>query len=142
MGNGGSAADAQHLASEMVGRFREERRALPAIALTTDSSTMTSLANDYGYENVFARQLQALAKEGDLVVAISTSGNSPNILRALEIAGQIPLHTAGLGGNEGGKMKALCQHCITVPSGDTARIQEMHILIGHILCGYLEKYSF
>jgi D-sedoheptulose 7-phosphate isomerase len=133
-GNGGSAADAQHIAAELSGRFVKERKALPGIALTTDTSALTSIANDYGYEHVFSRQVQALANPGDLFIGISTSGNSQGILNALEAARKLQCKTLGLSGRNGGKMAGLCDLNIIVPSDVTARIQEMHILIGHILC--------
>jgi D-sedoheptulose 7-phosphate isomerase len=133
-GNGGSAADAQHIAAELSGRFVKDRRALPGIALTTDTSALTAIANDYGYEHVFSRQVEALAQEGDLFIGISTSGNSQGILNAFEAAKKINCHTLGLSGRDGGKMNGLCDLNIVVPSDTTARIQEMHILIGHILC--------
>jgi len=133
-GNGGSAADAQHIAAELSGRFVKERRALPGIALTTDTSALTSIANDYGYQFVFSRQLEALAQPGDLFIGISTSGNSEGILKAFESAQKLQCKTLGLSGRNGGKMNGLCDLNIIVPSDITARIQEMHILIGHILC--------
>jgi len=133
-GNGGSAADAQHIAAELSGRFVKERRALPGIALTTDTSALTSIANDYGYQHVFSRQLEALAQPGDLFIGISTSGNSEGILKAFESAKKLNCKTLGLSGRNGGKMNGLCELNIIVPSDVTARIQEMHILIGHILC--------
>jgi D-sedoheptulose 7-phosphate isomerase len=133
-GNGGSAADAQHIAAELSGRFVKERRALPGIALTTDTSALTSIANDYGYEHVFSRQVEALAKPGDLFIGISTSGNSQGILNAFKSAKSFGCSTLGLSGRDGGKMNSLCELNIIVPSNITARIQEMHILIGHILC--------
>jgi D-sedoheptulose 7-phosphate isomerase len=133
-GNGGSAADAQHIAAELSGRFVKKRKALPGIALTTDTSALTAIANDYGYDYVFARQLEALAQPGDLFIGISTSGNSPVILSAFETAREIGCKTLGLSGRDGGKMTGLCDLNIIVPSELTARIQEMHILIGHILC--------
>jgi len=133
-GNGGSAADAQHIAAELSGRFVKNRKALPGIALTTDTSALTAIANDYGYEHVFSRQVEALAQEGDLFIGISTSGNSPGILNAFESAKKSNCHTLGLSGRDGGKMSGLCDLNIVVPSDITARIQEMHILIGHILC--------
>ena len=133
-GNGGSAADAQHIAAELCGRFVKERKPLPGIALTTDTSAITSIANDYGYEFVFSRQLEAIAQPGDLFIAISTSGNSEGILNALKSAKTIGCKTLGLSGRDGGKMNELCDLNIVVPSQITARIQEMHILIGHILC--------
>jgi D-sedoheptulose 7-phosphate isomerase len=133
-GNGGSAADAQHIAAELSGRFVKERKALPGIALTTDTSAITAIANDYGYEFVFARQLEALARPGDLFIGISTSGNSEGILKAFESAKKKNCKTLGLSGRDGGKMSGLCDLNIIVPADVTARIQEMHILIGHILC--------
>lgn len=133
-GNGGSAADAQHIAAELSGRFVKERRPLPGIALTTDTSALTSIANDYGYQFVFSRQLEALAQPGDLFIGISTSGNSEGILKAFESAQKLQCKTLGLSGRNGGKMNGMCDLNIIVPSDITARIQEMHILIGHILC--------
>ena len=133
-GNGGSAADAQHIAAELSGRFVKERKALPGIALTTDTSALTSIANDYGYQFVFSRQLEALAQPGDLFIGISTSGNSEGILKAFESAQKLQCKTLGLSGRNGGKMNGMCDLNIIVPSDVTARIQEMHILIGHILC--------
>jgi D-sedoheptulose 7-phosphate isomerase len=133
-GNGGSAADAQHIAAELTGRFVKERRALPGIALTTDTSALTAIANDYGFDQVFARQLKGLASPGDLFIGISTSGNSPNIIKAIEAAQTLNCRTLGLTGNSGGLMLSACDAAIVVPSAVTARIQEMHILIGHILC--------
>jgi D-sedoheptulose 7-phosphate isomerase len=133
-GNGGSAADAQHIAAELSGRFVKDRKALPGIALSTDTSAITSIANDYGYEFVFSRQVEALAQPGDLFVGISTSGNSPGILNAFEAAKQAGCKTLGLSGRDGGKMNGLCDLNIVVPAYVTSRIQEMHILIGHILC--------
>jgi D-sedoheptulose 7-phosphate isomerase len=133
-GNGGSAADAQHIAAELSGRFVKERKALPGIALTTDTSAITAIANDYGYAFVFSRQLEALAQPGDLFIGISTSGNSEGILKAFESAKKMNCKTLGLSGRDGGKMSSLCDLNIIVPADVTARIQEMHILIGHILC--------
>ncbi|WDF80137.1 D-sedoheptulose 7-phosphate isomerase [Mucilaginibacter sp. KACC 22773] len=133
-GNGGSAADAQHLAAELTGRFVKERKALPGIALTVDTSAMTAIANDYHYDRVFARQVEAYAKPGDLFIGISTSGNSQGILNAFETAAQYGCKTLGLSGKDGGKMNGNCDLNIVVPSNTTARIQEMHILIGHIMC--------
>jgi D-sedoheptulose 7-phosphate isomerase len=133
-GNGGSASDAQHIAAELVGRFMKERAALPAIALTTDTSILTSVGNDYGYEQVFSRQVEALAKPGDVVLGISTSGNSGNVVKALEIARTLNCYTIGLLGKDGGKIKEIADASIVIPSDSTARIQEMHILIGHMLC--------
>jgi D-sedoheptulose 7-phosphate isomerase len=133
-GNGGSAADAQHIAAELSGRFVKNRKALPGIALTTDTSALTAIANDYGYDYVFARQVEALAQPGDLFIGISTSGNSEVVLRALKTAKEMGCQTLGLSGRDGGKMNGLCDLNIVVPSELTARIQEMHILVGHILC--------
>lgn len=133
-GNGGSAADAQHLAAELTGRFVKERKALPGIALTVDTSAMTAIANDYHYDRVFARQVEAFARPGDLFIGISTSGNSQGILNAFETAAQYGCKTLGLSGRDGGKMNGACDLNIVVPSNTTARIQEMHILIGHIMC--------
>jgi D-sedoheptulose 7-phosphate isomerase len=133
-GNGGSAADAQHIAAELSGRFVKERKALPGIALTVDTSALTAIANDYGYEYVFSRQVEALAGPGDLFIGISTSGNSQGILNAFEAAAKIGCKTLGLSGRDGGKMNGLCDLNIVIPSNVTARIQEMHILVGHILC--------
>ena len=133
-GNGGSAADAQHIAAELVGRYKTERRGLPAIALTTDTSALTAIANDFGYEKVFERQVEALANEGDLLIGISTSGNSSNVNRALKLGREMGCKTIGLSGKDGGDMNGLCDLNIVVPSDDTPRIQEMHIMIGHILC--------
>ncbi len=133
-GNGGSAADAQHIAVELTGRFVKERKPLPGIALTTDTSAITAIANDYGYDQIFSRQLEALAQPGDLFVGISTSGNSQSILNALLSAKELGCKTLGLSGKGGGLMTELCDINIVVPSGTTARIQEVHILIGHILC--------
>jgi D-sedoheptulose 7-phosphate isomerase len=140
MGNGGSAADAQHLAAELVGRFTRERQGLAAIALTTDTSILTAIANDYGYDQIFSRQVEALAQNGDVVVGISTSGNSPNILKAMEVASERGCILVGFAGNKGGKLYENTDLCITVPSLVTARIQEMHILIGHVLCDIVEEY--
>ena len=138
-GNGGSAADAQHIAAELVGRFKKERRGLPAIALTTDTSILTAVANDYGYEQVFARQIEALASAGDVLIGISTSGNSPNVVEAVKAARSIGVTTIGLTGGSGGTLKALCDETLIVPSDITARIQEAHILVGHILCEMIDE---
>jgi D-sedoheptulose 7-phosphate isomerase len=138
-GNGGSAADAQHLAAEFVGRFQKERTGLPALALTTDTSILTSISNDYGFEQVFARQVQALVRRNDLVVGISTSGNSPNVLQAVAAAKAKEAYTVGMTGRDGGRLAELCDVCIKVPSDITARIQETHILIGHILCQIIDE---
>jgi len=142
MGNGGSAADAQHFVAEIVGRFKMERRGLPAIALSTDTSILTAIGNDYGFDKVFRRQVEALAVPGDLVVGISTSGNSPNVLQALEAAREIGCRTVGLLGMEGGSIKSLCDLALIVPTDDTPRVQEGHITIIHIVCDLLEKTMF
>jgi D-sedoheptulose 7-phosphate isomerase len=133
-GNGGSAADAQHIAAEFVGRYERERRALPAIALTTDTSALTALANDYNVEKIFARQVDALAVEGDCLIAISTSGNSPNVIAAVMAARSKGCKIIGLTGANGKKLASLCDQCVSVPSTRTARIQEAHITIAHIWC--------
>ena len=133
-GNGGSAADAQHIAAELVGRYKSDRRGLPAIALTTDTSILTSVGNDYGYEKIFDRQVEALANKGDLIIGISTSGNSKNIVNALKLGRELDCKTLGFSGREGGVMNELCDVNLIVPSNNTPRIQEMHILFGHIIC--------
>jgi D-sedoheptulose 7-phosphate isomerase len=138
-GNGGSATDAQHMVAELVGRYAVKRQALAAIALTTNSSSLTAIANDFGFEEIFARQLEALAKPQDAVLAISTSGNSPNVLRALETAKTLGLNKIGLTGNDGGKLRDLVDISVIVPSTSTPRIQEAHTLIIHILCGIVEN---
>ena len=142
MGNGGSAADAQHFVAEIVGRFKIERRGLPAIALSTDTSILTAIGNDYGFEKVFRRQIEALAAPGDMVVGISTSGNSPNVLQALELAREKGCRTVGLLGKDGGSIKDLCDLALIVPTDDTPRVQEGHITIIHIVCDLLEKTMF
>lgn len=139
MGNGGSAADSQHIAAELVGRFKKERRAIPAISLTVDTSSLTALGNDYGFDTIFERQVEAHARENDAVVGISTSGNSENVVRALKKANAIGAETIGLVGNNGGKIKEVANLSIVVPSNDTARIQEVHITIGHIICELIEE---
>jgi len=141
-GNGGSAADAQHIAAEFIGRYRLDREPLPCIALTTDTSVLTAVANDLGYEKVLARQLLALARPGDIFAAISTSGNSKNIVAALQQCRERQVTTIGLTGADGGAMSALCDVCVKVPSRSTPRIQECHILVGHILCAAVEKTLF
>jgi len=138
-GNGGSAADAQHLAGELVGRFLRNRRAVPAIALSANSSTLTAIGNDFGYEQTFARQMEAWVEPRDVAVGISTSGNSPNVLEAIRVARERGATTVGLTGNDGGKMLTACDICIVVPSRSTPRIQEAHITIGHILCDLVEQ---
>ncbi len=139
MGNGGSAADAQHIAAELIGRFKKERRAIPALALTVDTSSLTALGNDYGFETIFERQIEALANKDDAIVGISTSGNSENVIRAISKANSIGAYTIGLLGKDGGKLKDLVKLPIVIPSNDTARIQEVHITIGHILCEIIEE---
>lgn len=142
MGNGGSAADAQHLAAEFVGRFLLERKALPAIALTTDSSILTAVGNDYGYEEVFKRQIQALAESGDAVIGISTSGNSVNVEKAMQAARDQGCLTIGLLGRDGGRIAALCDVAMTVSAQHTPHIQEAHLVIIHILCDLVEQALF
>jgi D-sedoheptulose 7-phosphate isomerase len=141
-GNGGSAADAQHMAGEFVSRFMFDRPGLAAVALTTDTSILTAIGNDYGYEKLFERQVQALGRRGDVLIVYSTSGKSPNVLRALEAARKQALVTIGLTGNRGGPMHALCDHLLATPSPDTPKIQEGHLVMGHILCGLVERAMF
>ncbi len=141
-GNGGSAADAQHWAGELVSRFYYDRPGLPAIALTTDSSILTAIGNDYGYDYTFARQIEALGQAGDVFLAISTSGNSPNILRAAEAARARGVKVVGFTGEGGGKLAPLADLCFRVPSGETPRIQEGHEFIGHLLCALIEQEMF
>lgn len=141
-GNGGSAADAQHLAAEFVCRFHYDRPGLPAIALTTDTSVITSISNDYGYEHLFSRQVQALGREGDVFIGISTSGNSANIIAAFEEAQKLNLTTIGFTGNTGGKMADMCNMVLRMPSSETPKIQEGHIAVGHIICGLVEAAMF
>jgi D-sedoheptulose 7-phosphate isomerase len=141
-GNGGSAADAQHLAGELVGRLKFDRPGLPAFALTTDTAVLTAIGNDYGYEQLFARQLTAVGAAGDVFIAISTSGRSPNILRALEEGRRRALITVGLTGKTGGDMAALCDYCISIPCSETPKIQEGYMVLGHILCGLIECEMF
>jgi D-sedoheptulose 7-phosphate isomerase len=141
-GNGGSAADAQHIAGELVSRFAFDRPGLPAIALTTDTSILTAIGNDYGYDKLFERQVQALAQPGDVFIAYSTSGRSANILRALEEARRRNVITVGMTGNRQGEMNVLCDHLLSVPSGHTPKIQECHLVLGHILCGWIEQALF
>lgn len=140
-GNGGSAADAQHIAAELVGRFSRERRALPALALTTNSSTMTAIANDDSYDRIFARQMEAFGAHGDVAIGISTSGKSPNILQAIRAAKAIGMLTAGMTGAGGSQLSGLVDYCVRVPSEKTPRIQEAHILIGHVLCEIIDNES-
>lgn len=141
-GNGGSAGDAQHLAGEIVGRFNYDRPAAAALALTTDSSILTAIANDYGYERVFERQILGLGQRGDVLFAISTSGNSPNILRGVAAARQKELAVVGLTGRSGGALRALCDICLCAPSDSTPLIQQVHLTAGHILCGLVEERLF
>lgn len=141
-GNGGSAADAQHLAAEFSGRFYKDRKPLPAEALHCNTSYLTAVANDYGYDEVYSRMVAGSGKQGDVLIALSTSGNSVNITKALQTAGEIGMITVGFTGEGGGKMKSLCQYLVNVPSNDTPRIQEAHILIGHIVCQLVEEGFF
>ncbi|ABB39415.2 Phosphoheptose isomerase [Oleidesulfovibrio alaskensis G20] len=141
-GNGGSAADAQHLAAEFVNRFIMDRPPLPAIALTTDSSVLTSIGNDFGFEQVFSKQVQALGQQGDVLIAISTSGGSPNVLAALRAAAEKGVITVGLTGKGGGAMAELCDYLIDVKDSRTPLIQEIHIAVGHLLCGLVDHYLF
>ncbi len=138
-GNGGSAADAQHIAAELTGRYKTERKALAGIALTTDTSALTAIGNDYGYDRVFDRQVEALAREGDLLIGISTSGNSANIISALKLAKEIGCSTIGLSGKGGGAMSEVCDINLIVPSDNTPRIQEIHILLGHTMCHIVDE---
>ena len=142
IGNGGSAADAQHIAGELIGRFKMNRRPLPAVALTTDTSVITALANDFGYDTCFARQVEALANPGDVVLAFSTSGNSKGILNAVQIAKDREAITIGFTGKDGGLLKDAVDICLKIPSDNTPRIQECHITVGHIVCSIVEKELF
>ena len=137
-GNGGSATQSQHMAAEFVGRFRRERRSLPSISLTENMASVTAIGNDYAFDQIFSRQIEGLAQPGDIAIGLSTSGNSPNVVKGLQQARSLKLRTAGLAGGSGGAMAALCDVCICVPSSVTARIQEVHLAIGHILCGLVE----
>jgi len=141
-GNGGSAADAQHIAAEFVGRYAFDRPGLPAIAFTTDTSMLTAIANDYGYDQIFRRQLEANGRMGDVFIGISTSGNSANLVTALQRARELEIITVGLTGQSGGKMQSLCDYCIQVPSMTTPRIQESHIMVGHVICDLVEEALF
>jgi len=141
-GNGGSAADAQHLAAELISRFHYDRPGLPAFSLSTDTSVLTAIGNDYGYEHLFARQIEAVGNAGDVFFGISTSGRSPNILKALQTARTKGLLTVGLTGHRGGQMPELCDHCLRVPSDSTPRIQEGHIAMGHSICQLIESQLF
>lgn len=138
-GNGGSAADAQHWAAELTARFIKDRDAIAAIALTTDTSALTAIGNDYGYEFLFSRQIEALGKSGDVAIGISTSGNSENVLKGLAQAKKQGLKTIGIAGRDGGQMPALCDTCLTVPIQTTRHVQEMHLVLGHLFCGALEQ---
>lgn len=138
-GNGGSASDAQHIAAELAGRYKSERRGLPGIALTTDTSALTAISNDYGYDRVFDRQVEALANKGDLLIGISTSGNSANVISALKLAKESGCSAIGFSGRDGGKMNEVCDVNLIVPSDNTPRIQEMHILFGHTLCQIIDN---
>lgn len=138
-GNGGSAADAQHIAAELIGRFVNDRRSLPAIALTTDTSALTAIGNDYGYGEVFSRQVEGLCQQGDVLIAISTSGNSNNVLKAVDAAHIAGSYVIGLSGRSGGTLDKKCDVSLVVPSDVTARIQEMHIVIGHLICALVEE---
>ena len=139
-GNGGSAADAQHIAAELSGRYKVERRGLAGLALTTDTSVLTAVGNDYGYDRVFDRQVEALANKGDLLIGISTSGNSANVINAFKVARELGCKTIGLSGRDGGKFNGECDLNIIIPSNDTPRIQEMHILVGHTICQLIDEH--
>ena len=141
-GNGGSASDAEHIATELSGRFKLERPSLPALSLTANTSTLTAIANDYGFEMLFSRQLEGLATKDDVVIGISTSGNSPNVINGLKFAKSVGATTIAMTGKSGGKLKEFAEYCLCIPSDDTPRIQEAHILIGHILCDLVEKDLF
>ena len=138
-GNGGSAADAQHIAAELVGRYKVNRKSLPAIALTTDSSAITSIANDFGFSDVFERQVQAFANKGDVAIGISTSGQSDNVINALNLASKLKCKTIGLSGQDGGILDEICDINLAAPSKDTPRVQEMHIVIGHTICHLIDQ---
>ncbi len=141
-GNGGSAADAQHIAAELVGRFEMERKGLPAIALTTDTSILTAVGNDFSFDKIFERQVEALGREGDVLIAISTSGNSTNVINAVKKAKELEILTVGFSGKDGGELAKVADHCFTVKSYSTPRIQEVHITLGHVLCDFIEKFLF
>jgi D-sedoheptulose 7-phosphate isomerase len=142
LGNGGSAADAQHLAAELTGRYLRERSALPAMALNANSSAVTAIGNDYGYEYVFSRQIEAFGASGDVVVGITTSGNSENVIQAMRVAHEKKMITVGLTGKTGGRLRECVDHCICIPSNSTPRIQEAHIAVGHVLCELVEEGLF
>ena len=137
-GNGGSAADAQHIAAELVGRYKVNRKGLSALALTTDSSALTAIGNDFGYKSLFNRQVEALANKGDVLIGISTSGKSINVINALKIGSQLQCKTIGFSGNDGGQMNKICDVNLVIPSKDTPRIQEMHIVLGHTICHLID----
>ena len=137
-GNGGSAADAQHIAAELVGRYKVNRKGLSALALTTDSSALTAIGNDFGYKSLFDRQVEALANKGDVLIGISTSGKSINVINALKLGSQLQCKTIGFSGNDGGQMNKICDINLVIPSKDTPRIQEMHIVLGHIICHLID----
>ena len=141
-GNGGSASDAQHIAAELSGRFNKERKPLYAEALHVNSSYMTAVSNDYGFESTYSRMLEAIGKKGDILIALSTSGNSENVVNAVKMANSLGMLSVGMSGATGGKIKDLCQHNIIIPSSNTARIQEAHILVGHIFCQIIEEEIF
>jgi len=141
-GNGGSAADAQHIAAEFVGRYAFDRPGLPSIALTTDTSMLTAIGNDYGFDQIFCRQLEANGRKGDVFIGISTSGSSPNVIAALQRARELDITTIGLTGQNGGEIQAHCDYCIQVPSMSTPRIQESHIMLAHIICDLVEETLF
>jgi D-sedoheptulose 7-phosphate isomerase len=141
-GNGGSAADAQHLAGEFLGRYLRDRRSLPAVALADGISTLTAIANDYGFDEVFARQLEGIVQEGDVVLALSTSGRSENVLRAVDRARELGAVTVGMTGADGGPLAERCHHCLRAPTDQTPRIQEAHMVVGHTLCEYVERELF
>jgi D-sedoheptulose 7-phosphate isomerase len=141
-GNGGSASDAQHIAAEFVNRFQIDRPALPAIALTTDTSALTSIGNDVDFKEVFARQLKALGREGDVAIAISTSGNSPNVIRAVQAAREIPVQVIAFTGRDGGQLARLCNIALVVPSDSVSHIQESHITAGHVICELVDRILF
>jgi D-sedoheptulose 7-phosphate isomerase len=141
-GNGGSAADAQHMAGEFVSRFAFDRPGMAAVALTTDTSILTAIGNDYGYEKIFARQIHAIGRTGDVFIGYSTSGKSPNVLEAFRVAREVGLICIGFTGNRGGAMRDLCHHLLEVPSAETPKIQEGHLVLGHIVCGLIEHEMF
>ena len=142
MGNGGSAADAQHISGELVGRYKKDRKSLPVLALTTDTSVLTAISNDFGYDYCFEKQIEAFARKDDVVFGLSTSGNATNVINALKLAGKIGAKTIGFTGRDGGMIKDIVDICLMVPSSDTPRIQECHITIGHILCSIIENELF